>query len=115
MSKSAELSLAIGGANASRAHCLVEDGPLQASLPLGPDGEPPELAGWLKALRDYPSFLGTKEVAELFRRSLRTARAWMAAGDLPVVLIGRKRFVPRAALEQMLQQALEASRQEETS
>lgn len=46
------------------------------------------------------------EVAELFGRSRRTVRLWIAQRRLPVVHIGRAPFVPAAALDGLVTAAI---------
>ena len=46
--------------------------------------------------------LSTAEVAELFGRSSRTIRDWMARGLLRPVRVGRSVFIPKAQVEALL-------------
>lgn len=55
----------------------------------------------------YPAFLGVAHLARLFGKSARTIRGWLKDGKLPVVEIGKRRFVSRVALEEMFGMALE--------
>jgi excisionase family DNA binding protein len=50
--------------------------------------------------------LAVREVADLFGRSRRTVRGWIADGRLPVVRIGRTPFVPESALDRMIAAAI---------
>ncbi len=47
------------------------------------------------------------DVAALFGRSRRTVRWWIAEGRLPVVRVGRTPFVPSAALDRLINDALD--------
>jgi len=49
-------------------------------------------------LDHYPEMLAVADIARLFNRAPRTVRGWLAQGLLPVVRVGRRRFVPRDAL-----------------
>ncbi|MGC9271372.1 helix-turn-helix domain-containing protein [Acidiphilium sp.] len=50
--------------------------------------------------------LAVREVADLFGRSPRTVRGWIADGRLPVLRIGRTPFVPESALDRMIAAAI---------
>lgn len=53
------------------------------------------------------TMLSIARVAELFGRSPRTVRWWIATDRLPVVRIGRTPFVPVEALDRMVEAALD--------
>ncbi|MGH2448339.1 MAG: helix-turn-helix domain-containing protein [Chloroflexota bacterium] len=44
-------------------------------------------------------YLDVRELAEIFDRSPRTIRGWLQSGALPVVTVGKRRFVRSDALE----------------
>ncbi|WP_084077369.1 helix-turn-helix domain-containing protein [Demequina sp. NBRC 110057] len=51
------------------------------------------------------TFLTVAEVAELLRVSRMTVYRWIHAGEIPAVQFGRSYRVPRAAVEQFMEQA----------
>lgn len=51
--------------------------------------------------RPLPELLTSREVAELFRRSTRTLRAWVQAGRLKPVRIGRSIWFDRRDVERL--------------
>lgn len=50
--------------------------------------------------------LSIRQVADLFGRSPRTVRGWIADGRLPVVRVGRTPFVPERVLDRMISAAI---------
>jgi excisionase family DNA binding protein len=59
-------------------------------------------AGRVPARPDPRMFMSIAEVAALFGRAPRTVRWWLAEGRLPVVRVGRAKFIPRAAVERLV-------------
>lgn len=52
-----------------------------------------------KTANDEPVFYGTKELARFFRCSIPTARDIMRRSDFPLLCVGNKMLVSKAALE----------------
>jgi excisionase family DNA binding protein len=48
-------------------------------------------------------FLTVAEVATLLKLNQQTVRNWIDAGSLPAVRVGRRVRIPRAALDQLIQ------------
>ncbi|MDE0572320.1 helix-turn-helix domain-containing protein [Demequina sp. B12] len=51
------------------------------------------------------TFLTVAEVAQLLRVSRMTVYRWVHAGEIPAVQFGRSYRVPRAAVDQFMEQA----------
>lgn len=53
-------------------------------------------------LEGYPELMTADEARQVLRVSLRTVRAMCARGDLPCTHIGRRVYIPRRMLAEMI-------------
>lgn len=77
----------------------------------GPESPDP-FASIHKPYKPDRQLLPLAEVAALFGRSRRTIRWWIAEGRLPVVRVGRTPFVPAAALDRLVTDAMDVASNE---
>lgn len=52
-------------------------------------------------------FLSVEETAETLRCSIPTVHRWIKSGALPSVRIGARRLIPEAAIDAMIEKALD--------
>lgn len=58
---------------------------------------------------DQSPFMSIAEAAAMFDRAPRTVRWWLASGRLPHVKIGGAKFIPRAAIDRLIDGAAEGA------
>ena len=60
-------------------------------------------------LQDHPILFTVSEVSELLRLSPNTLQNWLSQGRLKRVKIGRRTFISRREVEELLSRALQAN------
>lgn len=60
-------------------------------------------------LRHLPEFLTAEEFFKLMRIGRNTGYEALRRGDFPSIRVGRRLLIPRAAIERLVQEAVEGS------